>query len=108
MTKLIFIALCFVATSAHAFPMKLEWDPVTKMTDGSPALNVRYRLYRRNKVPNNSQWFRVTETYNTFYTAQILQFGSFVYRVTAFNTSGESVPSNELPIRVELCAKEEL
>lgn len=108
MTKLIFVALCFIATSAHAFPMRLEWDAVTTMTDGTPAKDVRYRLYRRNKIPATAPWFKVVETYNTYYTAQILQFGSFVYRVTAFNAAGESAPSNELPIRVELCAREEL
>ena len=105
MTKLVFIALCFVAINAHAFPMRLEWDaPENAQSVPGP---VKYRLYRRNKVPSNSQWFKVTETFNLYYTAQILQFGSFVYRVTAFNSEGESAPSNELPIRVELCARED-
>lgn len=107
MKLILFLAALLFAIDSSAFPMRLEWDGVTQMTDGTPAKDIKYRLYRRNKVPASAQWFKVTETYNTYYTAQILQFGSFVYRVTAFNQIGESAPSNELPIRVELYAKEE-
>lgn len=98
------LALLLSASIAHAFPMRLEWDAPANAVEVGP---VKYRLYRRNTIPANSKWFKVTETYNTYYTAQILQFGRFVYRVTAFNSKGESDPSNELPIRVELCARED-
>ena len=105
--KLLFVALLFIGTTAHAFPMRLEWDATTTMTDGSPAKNIKYRLYRRNAVPSTAKWFKVVETFNTYYTAQVLQYGKFIYRVTAFNDKGESVPSIELPIAIELCARED-
>lgn len=105
--KLIFLALLLLSSSAYAFPMRLEWDATTTMTDGSPATSIKYRLYRRNAVPSTAKWFKVVETFNTYYTAQVLQYGKFIYRVTAFNDKGESVPSNELPIAIELCARED-
>lgn len=107
MKLILFLAALLFAIDSSAFPMRLEWDAVTQMVDGTPAKDIKYRLYRRNKVPASAQWFKVTETFNTHYSAQILQFGSFIYRVTAFNSVGESAPSNELPIRVELCARED-
>lgn len=105
--KVFLVVILFLLTiNANAFPMKLEWDaPENAQSVPGP---IKYRLYRRNKIPATAPWFKVVETYNLYYTAQILQFGSFIYRVTAFNSEGESAPSNELPIRVELCAREEL
>lgn len=107
MKRFLFSLMCLFAIddAAFGFPMRLEWDAPSNVAQVPGP--VKYRLYRRNKTPANSQWFKITETYNTYYTAQILTFGSFVYRVTAFNSQGESAPSNELPVRVELCAKEE-
>ena len=73
----LFVLFMLIASPVYAFPMRLEWDPTTTMTDGTPAKNIKYRLYRRNALPSNSKWFKVVETYNSYYTAQILQYGKF-------------------------------
>lgn len=97
----------FLAQTVYAFPMRLDWDAVTTMADGTPAVGIKYKVYRRNRFPSTATWYFVTQTIYTHYSASQLQFGQFVYRVTAVSSSGtESDPSNELPIAIELDAKE--
>lgn len=104
---LLFVLLNAYVAAAYAFPMRLDWEAVTTMEDGSHiTAPVKYRVYRRNAVPSTATWFYVTQTYLTHYTATQLIFGQFVYRVTAVVSDQESDPSNELKIAVELDAKE--
>jgi len=89
----------------HMFPMKLVWD---KSSSSSVFGDVKYRIYRRNRFPETSTWHRITETLNTYYSAQVLQAGQFVYRVSALKQNVESnFSSNDIFVRVELAAKEE-
>lgn len=89
----------------YMHPMRLVWD---KSASSIVFGDVKYRLYRRNKNPSTAEWFHVTETFNTFYSAQVLQAGDFVYRVATIKggfTSENS--SNDLFIHVGLAAKEQ-
>lgn len=96
----------FICSEAFAFPMRLDWDAVTTMTDGSPTTAVAYRVYRRNAFPDTATWYFLTQTILTHYSASQLQFGQFIYRVTAVSQGQESDPSAELKIAIELDAKE--
>lgn len=95
-----------VTASAYAFPMRFDWDAVTTMNDGTPAIGVAYRVYRRNANPPTATWFFITQTILTHYAASQLQFGQFVYRVTAVSQGKESAPSVEDKVAIELNAKE--
>ncbi len=89
----------------YMFPQKLVWD---KSGSSSVYGDVKYRVYRRNRFPETSTWFIVTETMNNYYSAQVLQAGQFVYRVSTLKGEFESSnSSNDLNIRVGLAAKQE-
>lgn len=106
MKLLLGILIFFISTGAWAFPLRFDWDAVTTMEDGTPITAVAYRVYKRNAYPETSTWFYVSQTIYTHYSASQLQFGKFVYRVTAVHEGVESNPSNEVKIAIELNAKE--
>lgn len=97
----------FVAVRAYAAPLRLEWDAVTQNTDGSPVniATLKYKMYRKNV--NYGDFMLLTTTRNTYYTQQVVSWGHFIYRVTAINEHGESTPSNELKVFIDLVGKEE-
>lgn len=89
----------------YMFPMKLTWD---KSASSTVFGDVKYRVYRRNRFPETSTWFPITETMNTFYSAQVLQAGQFVYRVSTLKSGFESpFSSNDIFVRVGLAARQE-
>lgn len=88
-----------------AFPMKLVWD---KSTSSTVYGDTKYRVYRRNKTPESATWYRITETANAYYSAQILQAGSYVFRVSALKGNYESpTSSNDIFVTVRLAAAQE-
>ena len=89
----------------YMFPLKLLWD---KSSSSTVFGDVKYRVYRRNRFPADSTWFWVTETFSTSYSAQILQAGQYVFRVSTLKGNVESpTSSNDIFVRVGLAAKQE-
>jgi predicted phage tail protein len=79
----------FVAIPASAqqvFLHRLNWSPVPEIVSG-------YKVYRSL---NQAQWLVFAATTNTTYTFTNTAPGFYKYRVTAYNTFGESLPSNEV------------
>jgi len=93
------------SSTNYIFPLKLVWD---KSESSTIFGDVKYRVYKRNRFPETSTWSTVTDTMNTFYSAQILQAGQFVYRITALKGGFESsFSSNDINVLVRLAAKQE-
>lgn len=86
------------ASNAFARPLELIWDKVTTLEDGSPAVNVRYRIYKKTTLEDFKFVF---ETSNSRWTWLVPSLGHYVFRVRATSAAGEGEASNELKIFIE-------
>lgn len=83
-------------------PLKLAWDAVTEDTEGNPITGVKYKVYRS---ANGGAWKIVATREGTTYDWYFPVLGHYIYRVTAFNALGESLPSNELKVWIDSIPK---
>jgi hypothetical protein len=97
--KLLFFLL-FIPSIVFAVPLTLEWDPVTKNLDGTPAGPVVYNLYKRGVV---GPPIKLVTKIATTYTWQVPQIGEWFFTVRALSKNGESPDSNEVHIVVDPC-----
>jgi len=97
--RLLLIAFLLIAPAIlHAEALNLVWDKVTTDTAGEPITGVKYKLYRSA----NGGSFKVVATREgNSYAWYFPILGHYVFRVTAINSAGESIPSNNLRIWIE-------
>lgn len=74
------------ASAQQVFLHRLDWSPVPEMITG-------YKVYRS---VNNAQWLLMATTTNTTYTFTNTLSRSYKYRVSSYNTFGDSPPSLEV------------
>lgn len=83
------IALAFILPAQlfaqSIYLHRLNWAAVPEAVAG-------YKVYRSF---NNAQWLLISNTTNQTVTLTNALSGYFRYRVTAYNSFGESLPSNE-------------
>lgn len=90
--------LCLSPLLCSAESLNLMWDRVTKDISGNPITGVKYKLYRSA----NGGSFKVVATREgNSYAWYFPILGHYVFRVTAINAQGESIPSNNLKIWIE-------
>lgn len=109
--KYLLLVLFLLPFTTLAEPYSVEWDPVTQYNDNTdiPAgVLVKYNVYRKTRT---GEYSKLTSTILTHYTQQIVQWGHFVYRVTAIVPDrpeiAESDPSNEHAVFFDIRGKEE-
>jgi hypothetical protein len=73
----------------------LNWTPVTKNTDGTPATVAGYRLYYGTSASSLSPLDELANPNVTTYLVSNLPSGTWYFGVTAYSSSGaESAKSN--------------
>lgn len=101
----IVILFLLLATEVLAEPLNFVWDKVTTDTLGNVIPEPKYRFYR--KLSTSDRWKIMGEREGNWFTIYFPPAGHYVYRVTAFNETGESGPSNEVRVFGDICSKEE-
>lgn len=99
MRALAALAVCLIfAATAQAETVKFAWDPPTSNEDGSPLKLDGYRLYVSpvaGKYAAPAATIGKTATTYSYFLPPSLS-GKYYVTLTAYNTVGESLPSNEI------------
>jgi len=98
MRFLISFLLWAIPTLAYTEALNLVWDKVLFDTEGKPITGVKYKLYRS---ANGGSYKLVATREGNSFTWYFPILGHYIYRVTAINSAGESLPSNALRIWIE-------
>jgi hypothetical protein len=98
MMRLALLATLFFATIAQAETVKFSWDPPTSNADGTPLKLDGYRLF---VSPTAGQYAApattISKTATSYiYTLPVSLEGKYYVILKAYNTAGESLPSNEV------------
>lgn len=98
MRLLFTVFLLIVPAILRAEALNLVWDKVTTNVAGEPITGVKYKLYRS---ANGGSFKVVAIREGNTYAWYFPVLGHYVFRVTAINAAGESIPSNNLRIWIE-------
>lgn len=93
-----------ICSNVYARPLELAWDAVTKTVDGSPAANVRYRVYKKTTLDD---FTFIWETKNSRWTWLVPSIGHYEFMVLAVNDDGEGEPSDPIKVFVERIPRKE-
>lgn len=86
------------AGGAQARPLELGWNPITENVDGTPALNVRYRIYKKTTLDTFTY---IWETKLSRWTWLVPSIGHYEFKISAVTDYGVGEASDPIKIFVE-------